>query len=122
MLTVGDCIAFIVLHIDGAVRVTVRHGSHEGHGAAPDIGSGADQAFSRAVRDLNRQVAKADADAYQAEWSAVTDRSPHEVYVPDALRTPEQPTGRDLCWDGGPHRHGTVGSWTDRCIRCGNII
>lgn len=122
MLTVGDCIAFDVRHEDGVFRVTVRHGSHEGYGAAPDTGSGADQAFSRAIRDLNRQVSKADAAAYQAEWAVVTDRSPHDVYVPDALRTSEQPTGRDLCWDGGSHSAARIGVWKGRCIRCGNTV
>jgi hypothetical protein len=105
---------------DGTVRVTARSGGREGHGAAPDTGIlGSQVAFTRALRDLNRKIERADADAYRSEWAAVTDRNPRDVYVPEALR-PEPEDAGNRCWDGGAHTPGTLGVWVGRCIRCGN--
>lgn len=54
---------------------------------------------------------------YITYWTTVTGRSPHEVYVPLALR--EGVVTMDACPAGGNHTPGTSGEWKGRCTKCG---
>ena len=74
------------------IRVTVIRDGLEGYGAGPDTMHGVNEAFGKAVDDLDRRTEKRDADQYRAYWASVTDRSPREIYTPQDLDVREEDT------------------------------
>ena len=91
MVTVQDLVSYTVTRDGPIMRISVRYGGSEGHGAVAYRGTVAclGTAMTRAMRDLNRRLSGIDAETYRAEWAALADRAPHEVYVPEGIRPPD---------------------------------
>ena len=109
-LNAGDLVAFTVTRDGPVVRVTAAYGGTEGYGAANVLGMlSVDVAFRSAVADLNRKLERSAAD-YRSEWATLADRSPRDVYTPDALRGGDM-TDCDHDW--------VPWSGKQRCRKCG---